>query len=43
MIENLLPPEYIKISFSKDEDDENVRLLNIETFGNKFDNYFKNL
>lgn len=43
MIENLLPPEYIKISFSKDENDENVRLLNIETFGNKFDNYFKNL
>lgn len=40
MIENLLPTEYIKISFSKDEKDENVRVLNIQTYGEKFDNYF---
>ena len=29
MIENLLPPEYIKITFSKDDEDENVRNLTI--------------
>lgn len=34
MIENLLPPDYIKISFSKDTENENVRNLDIQTFGN---------
>lgn len=40
MVENLLPKDYIKISFSKDDEDENVRKLKIETFGRKFDKYF---
>lgn len=40
MIESLLPKEYIKISFSKDESNENIRNLTIITFGEKFDNYF---
>ena len=40
LIENLLPKEYIKISFLKDNTDENVRILNVETFGENFDNYF---
>lgn len=40
MIENLLPKEYIKISFSKEDVNENIRNLNIETFGEKFDKYF---
>ena len=40
LIENLLPKEYIKISFLKDNTDENVRILNVETFGKNFDNYF---
>ena len=40
MIESLLPKDYIKISFSKDNSNENIRILNIETFGNKFDTYF---
>lgn len=31
MIENVLPKEYIKISFSKDDLDENVRILDVET------------
>ena len=39
MIEDLLPPNYTKISFSKDIENENVRILEIQTFGNKFDNY----
>lgn len=41
MIENLLPPNYIKISFSKDTENENVRNLKIQTFGDtlkKFEN-----
>ena len=33
MIQNLLPKDYIKISFSKDDKDENVRILNIEILG----------
>ena len=40
MIENVLPKEYIKISFSKDNNDENLRNLHIQTFGEKFDKYF---
>lgn len=40
MIESLLPKEYIKIAFSKDESNENIRNLTIFTFGKKFDNYF---
>ena len=41
MIEDLLPQDYIKISFSKDTENENVRNLKIQTFGNihkKFEN-----
>ncbi|MBP3597290.1 MAG: tRNA (adenosine(37)-N6)-threonylcarbamoyltransferase complex ATPase subunit type 1 TsaE [Clostridia bacterium] len=34
MIENLLPKNYIKLSFSKDETNENRRIINIECFGN---------
>ena len=36
IIEQALPKDYIKISFEKDDSDENVRHLNVETFG-KFD------
>jgi len=42
MIEDLLPQDYIKISFSKDTENENVRNLKIQTFGNthkKFENW----
>lgn len=41
MIEDLLPQNYIKISFSKDTENENVRNLKIQTFGDthkKFEN-----
>lgn len=34
MIENILPQNYIKLSFSKDEENENKRIINIECFGN---------
>lgn len=33
MIENILPKNYIKLSFSKDEENENKRIINIEFFG----------
>lgn len=38
LIEDALPNDYIKISFSKDLSDENIRHLDIQTFGNKYDN-----
>lgn len=33
IIEDILPNDYIKISFSKDENNENYRILNINAFG----------
>ena len=36
LIECILPKEYLKISFSKDFEYENKRILNIETHGEKF-------
>ena len=41
IIENALPKDYIKISFKKDNLNENNRFLNIQTFGNKYDNILK--
>lgn len=38
LIEDILPDNYIKISFDKDETDEDIRKLTIETFGNKYEN-----
>jgi len=40
IIENILPNNYIKISFEKISDNENTRILNIQTYGEKFDNIF---
>lgn len=40
-IEDALPENYIKISFKKESSDDNLRILNIQTFGNKYDNIFK--
>ena len=34
MIERILPKDYIKISFSKDEQFENKRIIKVEFFGN---------
>ena len=34
MIESILPKDYIKLSFSKDEKDENKRIIKVEFFGN---------
>ncbi len=40
IIKEALPNEYIKINFKRDNNDTNKRILNIETFGNKFKNIF---
>lgn len=39
-IKDILPKNYIQISFSKNDLNDNIRHLNIETFGEKYDNYF---
>ena len=41
IIENILPKEYIKISFSRSNENENIRILTIKTLGTKYDNYFQ--
>lgn len=43
IIKEALPNEYIQISIEKDLSDDNIRILNIETFGNRFDSYFKEI
>lgn len=41
IIESALPPEYIKISFTKDDLDINIRKLNIKPHGERFKNILK--
>lgn len=41
IIQDSLPTEYIQINFSRDEHNENKRILEIHTYGNKFKSYFK--
>lgn len=43
IIEEALPKDYIKISFKKDSDDINLRILDICTYGNKFDHVFDDI
>lgn len=41
IIKDSIPNDFIEIQFSRDEQDENKRVLNIHTYGNKFNTYFK--
>lgn len=43
LIEDALPKEYLHISFEKDENDENIRILNIDTFGSRWEDCFENI
>ena len=43
LIEDALPSEYIKIYFSRDDSNENERILNIRSIGNKYDNIIDSL
>ena len=40
LIESILPSNYIKVTFKKDDSNEDYRELKIETFGNKYINLF---
>lgn len=40
MIESILPPDYIKITFKKNDENEEYRELQIEPFGEKYINLF---
>ena len=42
LIEDVLPNDYIHISFERDSSDDNTRILNIQTHGTKFDNILRN-
>lgn len=37
LIQDALPKNYLNIVFEKSEDDENIRILNIKSFGNSID------
>mgnify|MGYP005799660843 CR=1 FL=1 len=37
LIEEILPPNYMKITFEKDPQNENFRILKLETFGKAWD------
>ena len=43
LIKDALPNEYIKIDFSRDDSNENERILNIQSIGNKYDNIIDSL
>ena len=38
LIEDILPEDYMKITFEKDDEDSELRKLKIETFGQKYEN-----
>lgn len=38
LIEDLIPEDFVKIIFEKDETDEEKRILNIKTYGDKYKN-----
>ena len=42
-IEDALPLEHIKITFNKDEQNDDVRILNFEAFGEKYEKILENL
>lgn len=43
LIEDALPKEYVHITFEKDNVDENVRILNIDTTIQNWEDYFENI
>lgn len=43
LISEVLPNDYIKIDFSRNFDDENKRILNIKSIGNKYDKLITSL
>jgi len=43
LIEDILPPNYIKIKFSKDENDDSIRYLDFKAYGERLSNILKEL
>ncbi len=43
LIENILPKKYLKISFSRDTNNENIRKLNFIPYGERFNKLIENL
>ena len=43
LIQDALPKEYLHITFEKDNENESIRILNIDTFGNRWEDYFENI
>ena len=43
LIQDALPSEYIHIKFERDSKNENIRILNIVSYGKKYDDMLKNL
>ena len=43
LIEDILPQNYIKISFSKDENDDSIRYLNFKAYGERLQNVIKEI
>ena len=41
LIKEALPPDFIDISFKKTDNNDNLRILNIETYGKRFENFFR--
>jgi tRNA threonylcarbamoyladenosine biosynthesis protein TsaE len=43
LIQDALPKNFIHITFSRDDKDENIRVLNIETSLKRLEDYFENI
>lgn len=43
IVESALPPEYLKISFTKDDLDSNIRNLNIQAHGKRFEDILQTI
>lgn len=43
LIEDILPKNYIKINFSKDENDDSIRYLDFKAYGERLQNVIKEL
>lgn len=42
LIEKILPKNYLKISFSKSNTNDNIRILKFDTYGDRFNSYIAN-
>ncbi len=43
LLKDILPKEYLHITFSRDDNNENVRILNIDVNSHRWEDYFENI